>query len=706
MAVHHPACGRMSLMEFSLQALLARHETYMADAENQRKDMMAQLEDLEGQKLSLQRENDNLIEENRGLFDQLDALNNAVAESDSQVTSLQATLDSAHQEMRKLSQMAARTDQLERDLLAFENEQSEWQASANIKDEAEKSATRRWQNAERTLIALHDQLERIDRESKEEKRRHAEVVARLERRHTVERQLANTPNQSMDPAAAKDSARSTVVSHFVKDILQDNAALQMGIVELRELLETSNEEVENLRQQLLLHEPTDDRESERPAFDRANSLNEELNRAKGQQLHVHHHYHAPSASANRATVLRRPRKKRYGSMTNGQYSSTSSGRSTPRSSVSLGTPSSAAAILQQTATSIPQAIPSRSRWSAQSSTTSHPAYLSSSPSSPVSTTHCTSSIFDRVFSDASHGSSSPTTSDSETFDSPYFQPAQSNSERMSVNTLRTCSAPLTHTRGFDPGPGKASLDAILDTSIEDLPPLDHQSTSHEAIAEENESEWCGSVSPSAEERSVHAPSTSDATPRPFHDMPSHRPPLRLAASHESLLSISGMDIHTLKERPSQLLFPQRGGPSSGAVVSNLQAHAARPGDGSRYEGSSRSILCGMAADQRAASAAAAPNQTLRRKASGWIFGRWGAAPTRSLAPTVAGVPSESSKRAPSVASGNSDDVSVTPKASRVRSPGINQPGPIFGLAPELKLQHRPVLKTFDQEALKNALDES
>ena len=39
-----------SLMEFSLQALLIRHEAYMADAEKERIEMMAQIEELESQK--------------------------------------------------------------------------------------------------------------------------------------------------------------------------------------------------------------------------------------------------------------------------------------------------------------------------------------------------------------------------------------------------------------------------------------------------------------------------------------------------------------------------------------------------------------------------------------------------------------------------------------------------------------------------------
>lgn len=54
-------------MEFSLQALLVRHETYMADAEKQRQDMVAHVDELETEKKSLQTKNNNLVQENREL---------------------------------------------------------------------------------------------------------------------------------------------------------------------------------------------------------------------------------------------------------------------------------------------------------------------------------------------------------------------------------------------------------------------------------------------------------------------------------------------------------------------------------------------------------------------------------------------------------------------------------------------------------------
>ena len=98
----------MSSLTFSLQALLMRHEAYIADSERERKAMTAHIETLEVEKLRLEKRNATVIEENRNLLDQLEAVNNAVTESDAHVVHLQATLQSTQQELQKLAQLAAK----------------------------------------------------------------------------------------------------------------------------------------------------------------------------------------------------------------------------------------------------------------------------------------------------------------------------------------------------------------------------------------------------------------------------------------------------------------------------------------------------------------------------------------------------------------------------------------------------------------------
>lgn len=771
----------MSPLIFSLQALLVRHETYIADSERERKAMTAHVEMLEAEKQALEKKNATVIEENRSLLDQLEAVNSAVSESDAHVVDLQATLQSAQQELQKLSHLAARTESLERQLADLEREQATWQHSLEVKGEDEKSAVRRWQKAERTLASLQDEVERIEREAKEEKDRHHEIVERMERRHAVEKELGSAAGRLKGAAAAKtgtdDGTTPNVVSHFVKDILQDNANLQMGIVELREMLVTSNEEVENLRKQLQMHGPIEDQADEKPtaATTRREDLREELTRANSSELHVHHHYHAPPATP-KVQTLRRPKKKRHGAFTPGHFTPPSRS-GTPRSSFSYGSPTPTAAILQQTAASIPQSVPQRNRWSVQSNQTYHSYAEFSGPSSPQSTTNRTSSIFDRVFSDAGLDSSRPTTPDTEDPGSPVFVPA--HAKRGSQSSFRTYSAPVVARGGLNSTASRPTLDSII--SVEELPKLELQPSEADAIPEEVEGDWENTSSPVDGHESCVTSPLSDELTNPLHDQSFYRPNLlRRATSHESILSISGTDIHTLKSRPSQLLAPYRSsGVTSQATLADATAHAARPAAMSRpSEVSSKSLLSGMAADQRQ-HAATGGKPGMGKKVGGWIFGRWGAAPAPSDASNISSAskpqakakparssdaadaiaraatqsrnqdqaPSKKATQAPvsatdtvkaaptaqppptsaidvpkadltsvgesapkpaSTVSSNpfvgSPEAHATPKKTKVRSPGINQPGPISGFFPEVRTPVRePVLNAFDERALKDIL---
>jgi hypothetical protein len=704
----------MSPLTFSLQALLVRHEAYIADSEQERKAMTAHIETLESEKVELERKNATVIEENRNLLDQLEALNTAVAESDAHVINLQATLQSTQKELNKLTQLAARTESLERQLADFEREQASWQSSIEAKEESEKSAVRRWQKAERTISNIQEQIERIEREANEEKDRHREIVERMERRHAVEKELGSAAGRLKGAAALKngsDPGAPTVVSHFVKDILQDNANLQMGIVELREMLNNSNEEVETLRIRLQMHQPPEDEEklSESPL--KRNDLREEMTRMNSQELHVHHHYHAPSVppAPPKPQALRRPRKKRIGAFANG-YFTPPSGASTPRSSFSHGSPTPTAAILQQTAASVPQQIPTRNRWSTQSNLTYQSLVTSSGPSSPQSTTNRTSSIFDRVFSDAGLDSSRPTTPDTEEPGSPVFVPV--HSKRGSQSSFRNPSAPVVTRGGLNTSLARPMLDAIV--SVEELPKLGQPAPAEDAIPEETEHERENVSSPDIEVSSDIASPTSDELQNPLQDQSFYQPTLRRAASHESLLSVRGMDIHTLKSRPSQLLAPYGGrGLTTQAVISDTTAHAARPTAMSRPTGTGKTLLSGMAADQRQATS---PSTPIGKKVGGWIFGRWGAtpAPTSTSAeatPTTTKTPSTARKidkldKPGSISSASDKGAAYasTPKKILLRPPGINQSGPLLGYFPEAKSPPKvPVVNSLDQEALRSLL---
>src|SRR5690242_13472336 len=77
-----------SSLTFALQALLHRHESYVAEAEENRQRLEASVNALEREKCQVLAENARIVEENRSLLEQLEGLNKAVSESDEHVQSL------------------------------------------------------------------------------------------------------------------------------------------------------------------------------------------------------------------------------------------------------------------------------------------------------------------------------------------------------------------------------------------------------------------------------------------------------------------------------------------------------------------------------------------------------------------------------------------------------------------------------------------
>ncbi|KAK8162227.1 hypothetical protein BKA80DRAFT_187249, partial [Phyllosticta citrichinensis] len=312
------------------QALLQRHEAYIADSEAERRRMAVKIEELEREKADLESKNAQSIQENRDLLDQLEAMNNAVADSDKRIADLSKHLSSTQDELTRLSNQASRTETLERQLASLEKEQVDLQQRLSSTAGDGKSAVQRWRKAERIINELQEQIERIERESREERERHVEIVGRMERRRAVEKELETAAGRLKGAAAAKVAHSKTdtnVVSHFVKDILQDNANLQIGIVELRDMLTNANEEVERLREQLMLHQPLDEPcEGDGGAPNLQNELgfDPEVTSPKSperspchlpQEHHVHHHLHLTSetskdAPKERSNLQRRPSKKK------------------------------------------------------------------------------------------------------------------------------------------------------------------------------------------------------------------------------------------------------------------------------------------------------------------------------------------------------------------------------------------------------------
>lgn len=706
------------------QALLIRHENYVADSERERNHMLSTIESLERDKLDLEARNAQTIKENRELLDQLEQLNDAVAASDAHVQALTDTLHSTEDEIQRLGLLAARTQLLEQQLLELEREQILLQTSLELKTSDEKTAVQRWKTAEATIASLQDQIDRIEREAREEHERHVEVVSRMERRMALEGELAA---RGVPKGGSGVERGPNVVSHFVKDILLDNANLQHGILELREMLLTSNEEVSRLREQLQMHQPVtstpDDAVSPAAATP---SLQKELGSEPvfNQELHIHHHYHGgpPASNPTKPHPPRRPKKKRFGP-TPGNFAP---------ASADLG---AHAAIMSQTAVT----IPNTHRWS--NATTLTPSL----PSSPLSTSH-RGSIYDRVFSDAQDDSSRPTSpSDSTDMQSPTFGPSKmygptdvlhhrkkSHSLKPpSLSTIRSVSTPISITSKSSPATAVISAVSPANSLANDVFTLSPAIQPQDVIPEENED----LTLPSASTESNQQPHYNEDIESLASPMTQTRPMLRRAASHESLISVSGMDIHTLRSRPSQLLmsaspyFGALGGGSSARPELTPWTATATGNTGRRQLDSStlnRSLLySSLSTPHRRHPGGSGETTPRARQTSGltmklgeWVFGKWGATPTPSR-PSLSAAPPASPIDASSprpTSSKSAETQSSTDTAGRgqkkakdnkvkLRPAGVNQSGPIQGFFDIPETPAKVHVEEFDAEALGEALAE-
>jgi hypothetical protein len=673
-------------LTFSLQALLMRHEAYIAEAEESRRQMSKRIDSLEMDKQHLEAENAKTIEENRKLLNQLDELNTSLTESESHVISLENTLLSTQRELRRLESLASRTHDMEMQLEELENEQTLLQKTVVTTQEDERSAIRRWREAERRLHEVEEQLERIEQEANEESERHAEVLHRMEKQRIVEKELAYATIKVGKGAITTqtEGKGGNVVSHFVKDILQDNVNLQMGIVELRDMLMVSNDEVQKLRDQLLQHRPVQDdndatlTEAVAPATLRAELANELPLLPK--EVHVHHHYHVPAKKQE----IHRPKKRRN------VVSMSTFTPPSPRTPRRPSQSSTAATILSQTSITVPTPMSPSNRWSIQSSQTALSDMVSTAPSSPQSN-YRSSFLFDRNYIDQALDESRPTSAGSgDDSPSPFFKPVHRKTG--SNFSAQSFQAPSAFYNGV--------IHEEEDPDIKDIPELDGSNP-------------CGQTSQDDSEISLKSPTTdTDDVFSPF----AYPSSLRRSASHESILSIAGLDIHTLRSRPSQVTIRNSRvmlGPRSRYMGRNAESSSflsmepviVTPTLSKQSRNSTAYLRSTMGIPDRPLSRSSnssaetqTPTSGLARM-SGWVRSRWGMSPVSSSAVSVNSAeesPLPSKPRAAQRAV--STPIPPDPLKMMGRSPGINQKGPIPGFVKRLEKapsQVLPVVVDFD-----------
>ncbi|KAK3305184.1 uncharacterized protein B0T15DRAFT_531561 [Chaetomium strumarium] len=747
------------------QTLLARHEAYMASAERDRLELTARIEQLEQENAELEAKNRSITDENQGLRDELEQLNDSVKEAETKIELLEVSLRDSQREVRRLEIAADRALSLERQIAILEEEQVVLRTTIARTEEEARTTMYRWRQAEKGLNDLQEQLERMEKEAREERERHVEVVSRMERQRAMEKELNTAAGRLKGAAAVKsltDSRNSgNVVSHFVRDLLQDNANLQLGMAELREMLLNSNDEIQMLREQLMYHQPAAGYEPSSPT-----TLQAELEKKEpptppprvSQELHIHHHYHV-----THKPEARKPKRRRQG---------LNPAIFTPPRSSAPGSPVISPARWQRDALPAPLSSPlandgamACARWSLQSE--SQPEFApSSAPSSPRSGNR--DSVFDRAPNMPTPAS--PTTSVDPT--SPHWH----TSHRPRVSELSLKSISETARFGADTAaktPGHSQRPHPLARFLMNDP-------LSAAITSPYTTDDVPSVtSPSLVDYTNYESTTVSPTSTQFDPTAEQCPrALRRIVSHESIMSLSnGLDVHTLKARPSQLTLKPLGLTAAGTNLSDV---TARPtlSSGSR-EGKRGSVILRDSIAQSLP--VSKTRQTGPRKVSAPIRGRgrereggrsstrapstlgklvswrpWGGANTHGTAgaatlpetsPSSTSVPAPSASATPSRAipelslpagvggsSAASTSTGKSPQESLLstaisasvpttatasmnavfRAPGINQPGPIPGFqeyfaahkrrAPPSKVSVGDVAEV--QEALREVLEES
>ena len=703
----------------------------MASAERDRAELSARIEHLEHDNSELEARNKLVTEENHTLRDELEHLNDTVKDADTRIETLEATLRDSMREVRRLESAAERAANLERQIALLEEEQAVLQTTLVQTQEEARTAMFRWRQAERGISDLQEQLERMEKEAREERERHVEVISRMERQRIMEKELNTAAGRLKGAAAVRSMTDSKngggVVSHFVRDLLQDNATLQLGIAELRELLMSSNDEIQMLREQLLYHQPVASRD-----MDTRSTLRAELEHKEpppepklSQELHIHHHYHV----THRPDV-KKPKKRRQG-ITAGTFTPPHmSAPSTPiahsmqrwqRRGTFVGSP-----------VSVGQAgdMPPHGRWSILSENPSDFA-PSSVPSSPQSDPR--NSVFDRSIMEISVPNSPTTSVDP-------LSPVWKTSHRKQSSEVSTRS--ITAPSAFP------TLSSQLQPNSPQPQPLTNLVLDGETIMETRNSAYTtddvpdltGAI-PSADDTTIDTTGT-DAEGGDRFDPHAEQFPRRLRrmVSHESIMSLSnGMDIHTLKARPSQLTLRPLGLTAAGTNVSAVTARptiAKGDAEGKRSSMVLRDNLStvglglpiqkgrgGSRVVSTPVGSLLSPRQSSNALSKLVSWRPWGGSTSSNASPRVSPLASPTISTTAAIhvtttlsspATSHASPPGSVSSAGTFRTPGINQPGGIPGFHEYWAAHQRrapPSKVSVDdlgqvQEAMREALEEA
>ncbi|KOS19891.1 hypothetical protein ESCO_005806 [Escovopsis weberi] len=532
----------------------------MAEAERDRMRLNARIERLELDKEELETQNSLKVQDNLALIDQLESLNNTVFDADAKIKTLEATLLSSQQALVHLEGTASRAVDAERHLKELVEEQERLQGELQSSREEARSHAYRFKEAQRGILDMQDQLDRMEREARQERERHAETVEKMGRQREVEKQL-NAAAQRLKGAAAskppthkkhRRQASSKTVGNFVKDLLQDNATLQLAIAELREMLFNSNDEIQSLREQLLFHQPVS--QGEKAAISSAIKAELEplMDSPKlSQEMRSHHHCHLKQDTRGSG-------KKRHSTL--GSYPPTSPLRpsSTPAVSSSsnewrsVSTPAGSSSRSCNEIPCNPSMPVASGCWAEYSS---HSSAVSSVIGSPQSSSR---GYFDQVVPDADRPVSPSTSYDpiSPTWRASHKKRA-SEASSSSLQSLADSESARTHAH------------------------YSHRRWASATIREEDEEDHLSETLRSIHHSSLRAKmaladeldlsQTEDETEDESESGPI-RPSFHRSNTHEYSMSLAGgLDMSALVASPGQITLRSQGSADAVAVVSGVNA---------------------------------------------------------------------------------------------------------------------------------------
>lgn len=260
------------------QALLARHQKYVASAEHEKAEMLYDISQLKEQLRTIDLENEKLLNENSQLAKQLSFVSDSLYVSDQKVEKLSESLNTQKSLIIQVNGYAARTDALEEQIILLESMRENLEQEVQLSARDKRQAEMRWRKTEQLLDKLTLQYQQLEEEAAQNQ---IIIPAQTDSASVLN---TTTPTKKQD---------DTPLKGFIKTLVVENKDLESKSTDLQLELESARRENQLLKQQLALS-----------AINPPNSLTivqpqlHTSSDSANQQLYLHHHhFHTVSQSS-------------------------------------------------------------------------------------------------------------------------------------------------------------------------------------------------------------------------------------------------------------------------------------------------------------------------------------------------------------------------------------------------------------------------